>query len=161
MKKVYTTDQERKSDQRLGCIAFPLVNGAIWLGWLIATEGLTEIDVIPWAWALGAAWFVNGIIFILAFLFRPSLGVGYIVSIALILVAVMMLGCIFLVSCFAGLAVALPLDIAITHVLGYLVALVLLFGGLRFFYRWAHAAYEDWWVPPPTDTPGKTRNKPD
>ena len=160
MKKVYATDQERKSDQRLGCIAFPLVNGAIWMGWLVVTEGLI-IDANLFALGLGAAWFVNGIIFILAFLFRPALGVGYIVSIALILVAVMMLGGLCLVSCFAGYAVALPLDIVITHVLGYLVALVLFFVGLRFFYRWAHAAYEDWWSSPPTDTPGKTRNKPD
>ena len=167
MKKVHTTDRERKSDQRLGCIAFPIVNGTIWLCWLLAGEGQTQTDVNYWA--LGAVWCVNGIIFILAVLFRPALGVGYIASIALILVTVTMLGCLFLASCVVGYAVGIPLGniadsergVNVGHALGYLVAFVLFFVGLYFLFQRVRAAYEDWWTPPPRDTQEDTRKKPD
>jgi prolipoprotein diacylglyceryltransferase len=112
-RKVYATDQERKSDQLHGCIIFPLVN------------------------------------LILAFCFRPAMGVGFIASTALTMIAVVVLGCLLVTSCVTGFAVAIPLGGAedstegtpVAHLLGCLVFFVLFLGGLYWLYRWAHAAY--------------------
>jgi WD40 repeat protein len=149
VKQVYTTDQERKSDRRRGCIALPLVNGTLWVIALIVNQELTWIAVEHLFCLM--AWPVNGIILVWAFLFRPEVGTGYISSIALTLVAVIIAGALFLASCVAGYAVGIPLGSVmgcVGHVLGFLVFFVLFFGGLYYLYRWAHAAYRNWRSPP-------------
>lgn len=151
IRKVYATDRERKSDQRLGCVAFPLVNVPLWLIGLLISESVphTTFQAI----VLLLTWIVNGLILIAAFLFRPQIGVGYIMSVALIICGTLMMSALTVGSCLAGLAVALPLEAAegpttgipAGHVLGYLVGLTLFFGGLTLLYRWARAAYRSWW----------------
>ena len=100
-RKTYTTDHERKIDQLRGFIAFPLVNGALGLVVLIAGQGRTGEGSF-----LNLVWPINILILIMAFLFRPQMGVGCVMAISVTIVAVMLLGTVFLASCVAGYAVA-------------------------------------------------------
>jgi len=156
-RKVYETGRRKKSDQRLGCIAFPLVNVVLWLLGMISSESMTNISAE--VMALTLAWIVNGLILVLAFKFRPDIGVGYIMSVGLTMCATIMMGVLFLASCVAGLAVGLSLEgatgsttgVPFGHVLGYLAGFGLFFGGLYLLYRWVHPIYVNWWSSPPRD----------
>lgn len=148
MKKVYTTDQERKSDRLRGCIIFPLVNGALWVFALMADSLLPEANRL---FCL-MAWPVNGIILTWAFSSRPEVGAGFISFIALAVVALIMLCCLCLASCVTGFTVTISLEdvlgsiddgIPVAHALGYLVAIGLFLGILIFLYRWASATYQN------------------
>jgi hypothetical protein len=147
-RKAYATEREPKSDQLIGAIAFPLVNGVLALivvalrRWAAASHGSFDHDpvaigilVLPWA--------VNGFILALAFLFRPQIGVGYIASIAVILSAVVVLGLVFLGAC----AVSLPgWLLGPVGIVLFLVALVL---GLIIAGQRASDAFMNWWAPAP------------
>ena len=109
-RKVYTTRRERMIDQVLGFLAFPLVN--IPLGiilWIIPqTSIFSRISNPELSLVLISAlpWLVNGIVIILAFLFRPQLGVGYIAFIAIALTLVAVLSVAFVAACFVTLVIA-------------------------------------------------------
>lgn len=164
-RKVYETDRRKKSDQRLGCIAFPLVNAVLWLLGMIISESTQKINAETMALIL--AWIVNGLVLVLAFIFRPDIGVGYIVSVALTMCATMVMGVLFLASCVAGLAVALSLEgatgattgVPLGHVLGYLAGFGLFFGGLYLLYRWVNPIYRNWWASAPRDIQSRKRTK--
>ncbi len=82
-RKIYTTARERRIDQIIGFVAFPLVNAATFtanwpLAWAAnALHAPTQeahffqvfISLLPWV--------VNGLVLVLAFLFRPQMGIGY------------------------------------------------------------------------------------
>lgn len=146
-RKTDKTDQERKEDQLLGAVAFPLVN-----------LGLAMITILLWERAektyLGSPeysairtrilllpWFVNGVILTLAFLFRPQIGVGYITSVFLIASAAIVLGGLFVVTC------ALSFPGWFLGPVGPVVFLILFGYGLVFLARWAKASYQYWWSP--------------
>ncbi len=100
-RKVYTTDRERKSDQVIGCVAFPIVNVALWLAMSrLLAEATTDQAR---ARALLLPWIVNGLVLILAFLFRPQTGVGYIAWIGL--------ACVPMVACSPCLAACFHVNV--------------------------------------------------
>jgi WD40 repeat protein len=146
-REIYTTDQERKEDQLIGGVAFPLVNLILamiiiqlWEGAEKTYWGSPEYSAIRTRILL-IPWFVNGVILTLAFLFRPQMGVGYIASFFVIASAGIVLGGLFVVTC----AVSVP-----GWCLGPVgpVVFLILFGyGLVFVARWAKATYQIWWSP--------------
>jgi len=146
-REIYTTDQERKADQLIGGVAFPLVNLILamiiiqlWEGAEKTYWGSPEYSAIRTRILL-IPWFVNGVILTLAFLFRPQMGVGYIASFFVIASAGIVLGGLFVVTC----AVSVP-----GWCLGPVgpVVFLILFGyGLAFLARWAKATYQYWQSP--------------
>ncbi len=82
-RKTYTTARERRIDQIIGFAAFPLVNAmSFTANWLLAQAANTlhapiqEIQILQVCISL-LPWVVNGLVLVLAFLFRPQMGIGY------------------------------------------------------------------------------------
>lgn len=73
-RQVYTTARERRADQIVGFIAFPIVNFTLWY----VIDRLLVSAIAPRSIVLSLPWIVNGAVLGMAFLFRPQVGVGYI-----------------------------------------------------------------------------------
>ena len=146
-RKVYSTPRERKADQLIGFWAFPLVNVPLWLisqmlySQLPTGVPAADLSSVAQIRTLVSAlpWLVNGLVLVLAFLFRPQLVVGYVAFVAIAFIAVIMLGSLFVVACFVSFVSAVvigPLAIILFFVLmlagAYSVALV----GHSLFREW-------------------------
>jgi hypothetical protein len=92
-RKVYTTDRERKTDQIIGFAAFPLVNAALWF----AMDRLLADHVRGNIWSL--PWLVNALVLVLAFLFRPQMGIAYVACIGLLCIPILP-GFMCIAACF-------------------------------------------------------------
>jgi len=120
-RKVYTTPRERKADQLMGFWAFPIVNVPLWIIYQMLYSRLPEVTATDAA-SLGPIrtlvsampWLVNGIVLVLAFLFRPQLGVGYVTFVAVALTVVTLLGTMFMVACFVCFFSAEVVSLAIS-----------------------------------------------
>jgi hypothetical protein len=146
-RKVYETFAEQKIDQRIGFIAFPIVNAAVWLaawllrGWVDSSSvdptvrhpnlQLT-ITLLPWA--------VNGLLLIWALIFRPHIAGGYLVFLGGLLVVGALLALIGVVSFF----LSIPLT-ALTGPLGILVFIVLAIAGIIWFMLKIFPVFKRWW----------------
>ena len=125
-RKVYATPRERKTDQFMGFWAFPIVNVPLWLIYQMLYSRLPAEVAATGAASLGQVrilvtalpWLVNGIVLVLAFVFRPQLGVGYVTSAAIALIVVIALGALFLAACFLSLGTTAAVSWAITQVNG-------------------------------------------
>ncbi len=155
-RKVYADSYERKRDQRIGAIAFVVVNVIVYLvyQWLAGPtyEGSSRIiHANPPLAALLLPWVVNGAVLAWAFLFRPQLGVGYITSFGAILVACMGLLAIFVASCvvlFPLAALIMPAvgnNSSATGLLLSLAWIVLLVGGSIWFLIFGFNIVSKWW----------------
>ena len=96
-RKVYATRRERMIDQILGFVALPLVNVPLGIIlWLIMSEvdpqWVTPLLLLPWL--------VNGIILVLAFLWRPEFAVGYITFIGVAVALAVGLSAVVVAACF-------------------------------------------------------------
>ncbi len=150
-RKVYATVREQKTDQLVGLIAFPLINILLWgtgYGYVgLAPQG-TDDSLLG---LLLVPWIVNSGFVILAFIFRPHIGVGYLASFWIIIVGVMVLGVLFLAACFtAFIAAAGFTGFTVTNSevsvwIFFLLFLALLLGGLFFIGRWVVKAFNTWW----------------
>lgn len=108
-RKIYTTARERKIDQLIGFVAFPVLNSVLLIaGWLLAQAayGLHAPDSVARLCISLPPWIANGIVLVLAFLFRPHIGIGYVAAIAVLLCASVAMGILFLGECFTLCAVA-------------------------------------------------------
>ncbi len=104
-RKNYTTARKRKIDQIIGFAAFPLVNIVLWLvanslARRVATASLELSYDEARTYLLLFAWSTNAIVLLLAFVFRPQFGVGYIVSIGVAMCMPLVLGVLFVTACF-------------------------------------------------------------
>jgi len=105
-RKVYATNRERKIDQLIGFVAFPLVNGVLWfvtnrlLAWAAVACRGPDYDLAR-ACILLMPWIINGIVIALAFLFRPAIGDGYIACIGVALFIPLVLSILFVAACFS------------------------------------------------------------
>src|SRR5262245_66151830 len=109
-RKKYTSFYERKCDQRIGAVAFVVVNVIVWLvyQWLIASTYIGNSQIIRQQTPLAVQlmpWVVNGVFLLWVFIFRPQIGVGYIVAFAAILFAGMMLATLVISSCIVSLPI--------------------------------------------------------
>ena len=165
-RKVYVSQRERKKDQLIGFVAFPLINLALVVvtnqllaeavaahrGRLRDDPILTNILPLPWI--------ANGIVLAVAFLLRPEFAVGYVAFIAAAAVAVIALSGLFLAACFTTIGLGLVIDQMIKG-LGSALAL-LVFGGLMlmgivFLGDKAYTLARNWWSADESTPAGKER----
>lgn len=145
-RKKYTSGYERKYDQRIGALAFLIVNVVVWLlvTWAQAWLRTAQLDAATAA-RLGSTvqllpWVVNGGLLIWAFVFRPHIGIGYITAFGAILTAGIMLGGLAVVSCF----ISLPFFF-FGEPLGLIVLGVLAIAGFGWFVKTLFETVITWW----------------
>jgi hypothetical protein len=146
--RVYDAYAEQKIDQRIGFIAFPIVNIVVWLvtGMLLARTTGAGIEQASNVATLRTAaswlpWVVNGLVLIWAAIFRWHIGVGYLVSCGGFLVTGVGLGLIGVVVSF----VSVPL-LALTGLLGLLVFLLLILVASIWFLLKMFGLLRRWWA---------------
>ncbi len=113
-RKVYVTDQERRADQIKGFLAFPIVNGLLWIILqLLYAISPTEVPAanesvfVLARWLIFVLpWLVNGSVLALAFVFRSQFAIGYIAFIGIALAVVVGLSMLFVAACFVVLSAA-------------------------------------------------------
>ena len=137
-RKIYATRRERMTYQVIGFLAFPLVNVPLWilLGILSQLASSSSLTILLSA----VPWLVNGIVIVLALLFHPEFGVGYVVFIGAAVAVVTVLSIVFVAACFVTILSAsvigenLAIGLFAVLMLGSLAAL----GGLAIyvFLRW-------------------------
>ena len=146
--KVYETFAEQKLDQRIGFIAFPIVNLIVaLLGWLLSgwVDSITveptgrypslrlAITALPWV--------VNGVLLLWAAIFRRYIASGYLVCLGGIAVVGAILGLIGVVAFF----LAVPLS-ALIGPIGDLIFLLLALGGSIWFLLKVWPLLRNWWA---------------
>jgi hypothetical protein len=145
--KVYESFAQQKIDQRIGFVAFPIVNIVVWLlAWLLSSwvDSITieptvrhpnlrlVIALLPWV--------VNGLLLIWALFFRRYIASGYLVCLGGLLVVGAILGLIGVVAFF----LAIPLS-ALVGPIGDLFFIVLALGGGIWFILKVIPILRNWW----------------
>ena len=97
-RKVYATRRERVLDQILGFLVFPLVNVSLGITLWIISQMISSL----WWFELSSVlpWLVNGIIIVLALLWRPEFAIGYITFFGVAVAAIIFLSVLFVAACF-------------------------------------------------------------
>jgi hypothetical protein len=104
--KIYTTSRERKIDQLIGFVACPLLNVPLLAAnWLMPLAGgalhvPTQAAQVFQVCVSLLPWIVNGLVLVLAFLFRHHIAIGYVAAIGVTVCASGVLGALFLPACF-------------------------------------------------------------
>ncbi len=161
-RKVYKTFREKRKDQIIGMIAFPLIQVMFILirfaimsimSWSVSKASAVSPSVqltgvqeqIAGLIVLSTPWILNGIFIGLALLFRSQIGIGYMISFGFVYMMTTIAGVIFVAACFIALIVAAPF--AIIHeklypVVGYPVFGILFLGALYFAGRFIIRKYK-------------------
>ena len=145
--KEYESFAQQKIDQRIGFVAFPIVNLVILLlSWLLSSwvDRITieptvrhpnlrlAITLLPWV--------VNGLLLIWALIFRRYIAVGYLVCLGGLLVVGAILALIGVVSFFISIPVT-----ALIEPIGTLVFLALTLAGSIWFILKVIPILRSWW----------------
>ena len=145
--KVYESFAQQKIDQRIGFVAFLLVNVVVGLlagllsSWVdsITIEPTVRYPNLRLAIAL-LPWVVNGLLLIWALIFRRYIAVGYLVCLGGLLVVGAVLALIGVVSFFISVPVT-----ALIEPLGTLVFLALTLAGGIWFILKVIPVFRHWW----------------
>jgi hypothetical protein len=115
-RKIYTTARERRIDQLIGFVARPLINAALAIAAfslqaLIGTVAsrvpyFESVPLYSMICILQLPWIVNGVVIIMAFFFRPYVGIGYPAFISVIVCAETVLGILLQYACFGIILLA-------------------------------------------------------
>jgi hypothetical protein len=146
--KTYETFAEQKIDQRIGFVAFPVVNIVVWLlawllsGWVdsITIEPTVRHPNLRFAITL-LPWVVNGLLLLWAAIFRRYIAAGYLVCLGAVLVVGAVLGLISVVAFF----LAVPLS-ALIGPIGDLIFILLALGGSIWFLLKVIPLLRNWWA---------------
>ena len=146
--KVYETFAQQKIDQRIGFVAFPIVNLVIWLlvwqlsNWVdsITIEPTVRHPNLRLTIAL-LPWVVNGLVLLWAAIFRRYIASGYLVCLSALLVVGALLGLIGVVAFF----LAIPLS-ALIGPIGDLIFILLALGGGIWFILKIIPLFKHWWA---------------
>ncbi len=144
--RVYDSYAEQKIDQRIGFIAFPIVNIIVWAAIQVLSQQVSSLDTSPSAMRLRTIitllpWVVNGLVLLWALIFRWHIGTGYLISFAGLAATGIGLGLITMLVIFAST----PL-FALTGYIGLILFLLLLVGsGLWFLYQ-MFGLLRRWWA---------------
>lgn len=146
-RKVYMTARERRIDQIIGFVAFPMVNAVVWAAnWSLARIAPVlhaPYDLIQVYFSL-LPWIVNGLLLVLAFLFRPHIGIGYLACAGVTACVPVAVCGLFLWACF-GVSGAASISnqslsvgaVAVWLVLGIALCILFLLGvGVFAFMIW-------------------------
>jgi hypothetical protein len=145
--KVYETYAEQKIDQRIGFVAFPIVNAIVWLVVVLLSRWVDSITIEPavrhpnlrLAIAL-LPWVVNGLVLLWAVIFRRYIASGYLVFLGGLLVVGTVLGLIGVVSFF----LAVPLT-ALTGSAGALFFMMVAIIASTWFMLKVVPMFRNWW----------------
>jgi hypothetical protein len=145
--KVYESFAQQKIDQRIGFVAFLLVNVVVGLLAGLLSSWVDSITIEPTvrhpnlrlAIAL-LPWVVNGLLLIWALIFRRYIAVGYLVCLGGLLVVGAVLALIGVVSFFISVPVT-----ALIEPLGTLVFLALTLAGGIWFILKIIPVFRHWW----------------
>jgi hypothetical protein len=145
--KVYESFAQQKIDQRIGFVAFLIVNIVVGLLVGLLSNWVDSITIEPTvrhpnlrpAIAL-LPWVVNGLLLIWALIFRRYIAVGYLVCLGRLLVVGAILGLIGVVAFF----LAIPLS-ALVGPIGDLIFVVLALGGAIWFILKVIPLLRNWW----------------
>jgi hypothetical protein len=145
--KVYESFAQQKIDQRIGFVAFPIVNIVVWLlVWLLSSwvDSITieptvrhpnirlAITLLPWV--------VNGLLLLWAAIFRRYIASGYLVCMGAILVV----GAIFALIGIVSFFVSIPVT-ALIEPIGTLAFLALTLAGSIWFILKVIPILRNWW----------------
>ena len=145
--KVYESFAQQKIDQRIGFVAFLIVNVVVGVLIGLLSSWVDSITIEPTlrhpnlrlAIAL-LPWVVNGLLLIWALIFRRYIAVGYLVCLGGLLVVGALLGLIGVVAFF----LAIPLS-ALIGPIGDLIFVVLALGGSIWFIVKVIPIFKNWW----------------
>jgi hypothetical protein len=138
-RKVYATRRERKIDQIIGFLAFPVVN--VPLGIIIWTiTHIQRIDPLLQLLVSAVPWLVNGIILVLGALLRPELAVGYTSFIGAMVAVAIALSVVVVAACF----VIIPLAPLIGDLANW-IFIALIVAGLFGLVLLAIELFISWW----------------
>lgn len=145
--KVYETFAEQKIDQRIGFVAFPIVNAIVWVAVVLLGRWVDSITVEPavrhpslrLAIAL-LPWVVNGLVLLWAAIFRRYIASGYLVFLGGLLVVGTVLGLIGVVSFF----LAVPIS-ALTGSAGALFFMMVAIIASTWFMLKVMPMFRNWW----------------
>ena len=127
LKKVYANDKERKADQRRGIILCLLMNVCVWLLDYLYRLDLMRLVGPEWSvWVQAFPWLANGVVWLLACIFRPHIAYGFVLCIGATFAFVFAMGAVFIGSCF----IAVALTFAIGEFAVYLWLIAMIGGGL-------------------------------
>jgi hypothetical protein len=146
--KTYDTFAEQKIDQRIGFVAFPVVNLVIGLLAVLLTRWVDSITVEPavrhpnlrLAITL-LPWVANGLLLLWAAIFRRYIASGYLVCLGGILVVGTLLGLIGIVAFF----LAVPLS-ALVGPIGDLIFILLVLGVGIWLLLKVFPLLRNWWA---------------
>jgi hypothetical protein len=142
-RKTYATIRERKADQMVGLVSFLIINIL-----LLATTRFWAMHTSRETYGLLLPWILNGGFVILAFIFRPQMGVGYLASFCIIFSGAIILGELFVSACFVAGMVSLFFEYLHegSGILFYFTLFPVLFlVGLYFVGRLAVSFFITWW----------------
>jgi hypothetical protein len=146
--KIYETFAEQKIDQRIGFIAFPIVNIVVGLLVGLLNSGVDRIMIEPTVRYPNLRlaitllpWVVNGLVLLWAAIFRRYIASGYLVCLGGILVVGAILGLIGVVAFFVSIPVT-----ALIEPVGTLVFLALILAGSIFFLLKVIPLFRNWWA---------------
>ena len=145
--KEYESFAQQKIDQRIGFVAFPIVNVVVWLLAGLLSSWVNSITIEPavrhpnlrLVIAL-LPWVVNGLLLIWALIFRRYIASGYLVCLGGLLVVGAILGLIGVVAFF----LAIPLS-ALVGTIGDLIFVVLALGWGIWFTLKVIPILRNWW----------------
>ncbi|HEU5099553.1 MAG TPA: hypothetical protein VFU22_11070 [Roseiflexaceae bacterium] len=145
--KEYETFAEQKLDQRIGFIAFPIVNAIVWVVIVLLTRWVDSITIEPTVRHPNLRlaitllpWVVNGLVLLWAAIFRRYIASGYLICLGGLLVVGTMLGLIGVVSFF--LAVPLTALIGSAGALLFMILAIIASTWLMFKIM---PMFRNWW----------------
>lgn len=143
-RKVYATSRERKADEVKGFWAFPILNASLWiisqmtysqLPMLFVVTGIAHLQTL----VSTLPWLVNGIVLILALVFRPPFAVGYVAFAGLSVTVITLMSVLFVAACFVSV-----LSAAIIGPLAIALFVVLMLGGLYYLGLAGRGLLREW-----------------
>jgi hypothetical protein len=143
----YETFAEQKLDQRIGFVAFPIVNAIVWAAVVLLSRWVDSITIEPTvrhpnlrlAIAL-LPWVVNGLVLLWAAIFRRYIASGYLVFLGGLLIVGTVLGLIGVISFF----LAVPLT-ALAGPAGALLFMLLAIITSTWFMLKVVPMFVNWW----------------
>ena len=142
----YDSYAAQKYDQRIGFVAFPIVNIIVWIVGALISGQINPFDTSAGAYGMRSLvvwlpWIVNGLIVLGALILRRHIAFGYLVSLAGFTTVGVGLGLISVVAYF----VSAPLQ-AVFDLVGFLIFLLLIIAVGGWFLFKMFGVLRKWWA---------------
>jgi hypothetical protein len=144
--RAYDSYAEQKHDQRIGFVAFPIVNIILWIVTALISGKINPFDRSADAYGMRSMvvwlpWAVNGLIMVAALILRRHIAFGYLISLVGFAIVFVGLGLISVVAYF----VSAPLQ-ALFDLGGFLFFLLLILVVGSWFLFKMFGVLRRWWA---------------